>query len=467
MERGSTSAGQNPTPIRAVQVPPCTNQPFELPNPFKSLASTEDESQANSQQSQDLLTLMALFDATAENMTASTMTHAADRALPPTDVLQSVNKNSGDTMANVPAMVTYDNAIYMAISAAQPDIANVLCRQKQAIQALDNKWANILDTYAAKQMASLASLLGCVWKQVDESLHQIKVSIQTLEDKVWVVQNMMKGTMDLSFAPIKASIGGLDKILDGKITELNKLINETISNYGGLFCQPRKDINNHGRNYGCLSRTALPKLYDRLKVLEAQLMAAVETPPHVSGLTTTSTLWENNNYNNQHTRETRASDTGTSNVDCSRNSDGERPTDGEWLANVNAHTCTVYATFCECNDPDSQSFGNLDHNNPPYPPRGCPRNTYLPSAHPPNLCQTTIPKSFRCGTHHDRPAKVDTANVVGVAIVSPCNGDRAMQARKLGAGHFDIMKLATKEYHVRMHSIDLLNKELIQDCGYG
>jgi hypothetical protein len=42
-----------------------------------------------------------------------------------------------------------------------------------------------------------------------------------------------------------------------------------------------------------------------------------------------------------------------------------------------------------------------------------------------------------------------------------------MHARTLGASRFDIIKLATKEYHISMDGVKTLSKELIQDCGYG
>jgi hypothetical protein len=57
--------------------------------------------------------------------------------------------------------------------------------------------------------------------------------------------------------------------------------------------------------------------------------------------------------------------------------------------------------------------------------------------------------------------------VVGGPIVSPCHSNRAMHAQTLGASRFDIIKLATKEYHVSMDSVSTLSKELIQQCGYG
>jgi hypothetical protein len=42
-----------------------------------------------------------------------------------------------------------------------------------------------------------------------------------------------------------------------------------------------------------------------------------------------------------------------------------------------------------------------------------------------------------------------------------------MHARTLGASCFDIIKLATMDYHVGMDRGETPSKELIQDCGYG
>ena len=42
-----------------------------------------------------------------------------------------------------------------------------------------------------------------------------------------------------------------------------------------------------------------------------------------------------------------------------------------------------------------------------------------------------------------------------------------MHARTLGASRFDVMKLASAEYHYGMDGVDNLNEKFIQDCGYG
>jgi hypothetical protein len=56
--------------------------------------------------------------------------------------------------------------------------------------------------------------------------------------------------------------------------------------------------------------------------------------------------------------------------------------------------------------------------------------------------------------------------VGGGSIVSPRHSNRAMHARTLGASRFDIIKLATKEYHVSMDGVSTLSEKLIQECGY-
>jgi hypothetical protein len=42
-----------------------------------------------------------------------------------------------------------------------------------------------------------------------------------------------------------------------------------------------------------------------------------------------------------------------------------------------------------------------------------------------------------------------------------------MHARTLGASRFDVMKLASAEYHYGMDGVEDLNEKFIQDCGYG
>jgi hypothetical protein len=57
--------------------------------------------------------------------------------------------------------------------------------------------------------------------------------------------------------------------------------------------------------------------------------------------------------------------------------------------------------------------------------------------------------------------------VVGGPIISPPHCDRAMHARTLGASCFDIIQLATKDYHGGMDGVVNLTEEDIRACGYG
>ncbi len=91
----------------------------------------------------------------------------------------------------------------------------------------------------------------------------------------------------------------------------------------------------------------------------------------------------------------------------------------------------------------------------------------------PSLRQTTIPESLgrenrvedstQGNIHSSRRGR----DIMGGAIVSPRHRDRAMHACTLGASCFDVICLATKEYHVGIDGIATLTEADIQDCGYG
>ncbi len=70
----------------------------------------------------------------------------------------------------------------------------------------------------------------------------------------------------------------------------------------------------------------------------------------------------------------------------------------------------------------------------------------------------------RDGDHQNANGNVP---IMGGPIISPRHSDRAMHARTLGASRFDVMKLASAEYHYGMDGVDDLNEKFIQDCGYG
>jgi hypothetical protein len=118
------------------------------------------------------------------------------------------------------------------------------------------------------------------------------------------------------------------------------------------------------------------------------------------------------------------------------------------------------------------------------------RNLYnalvaAPSPSHPSLHQTTILESFG---HSEHPASSNQDNssrrsgdsvqgnsggsrgsqqVVGGPIISLPHCNRAMHARILGASCFDVIRLATKDYHGGMDGIVNLMEEAIQACGYG
>ena len=76
------------------------------------------------------------------------------------------------------------------------------------------------------------------------------------------------------------------------------------------------------------------------------------------------------------------------------------------------------------------------------------------------------------GIGHNRHTNFDfgrNGNVppIGGPIISPRHSDRAMHARTLGASRFDVMKLASAEYHSGMDGVEDLSEKFIQDCGYG
>ena len=63
-------------------------------------------------------------------------------------------------------------------------------------------------------------------------------------------------------------------------------------------------------------------------------------------------------------------------------------------------------------------------------------------------------------THHQRPC------IVGGAIVLPQHSDCAIYVHTLGTSRFNVIRLATEEYHVRMDGCATLTEDVLQDCRY-
>jgi hypothetical protein len=155
----------------------------------------------------------------------------------------------------------------------------------------------------------------------------------------------------------------------------------------------------------------------------------------------------------------------------------DNPVDAQ-PADVMTNSCVAYATLHERN----AAGAAFRSPTPSAPAQSNQRVTLYPPLQrpPPPLRQTTItetigrsadpnmttPETLACGAGPSATGE-DAFMVVGGPIVSPCHSNRAMHAQTLGASRFNIIKLATKEYHVGMDGILTLSKKLIQECGYG
>ncbi len=147
---------------------------------------------------------------------------------------------------------------------------------------------------------------------------------------------------------------------------------------------------------------------------------------------------------------------------------------------MNACTRPAYANF---RNPNTTFHAGPPQT--PYQPSDGPRrgstpiqNPYNPSVVPPSrdrpsLRQTTLPESFGGGTRvdiHNRGSNPNShrigRNIVGGPKVSPCHSNKAMHACTLGVSRFNIIRLATEEYHVGMDGIDALTEADIQACGH-
>jgi hypothetical protein len=59
-----------------------------------------------------------------------------------------------------------------------------------------------------------------------------------------------------------------------------------------------------------------------------------------------------------------------------------------------------------------------------------------------------------------------TTPTPGGPIVSPRQGNRKGQAQRLGASRFDIVRLATPDYHIGTHGVAVLMHAILVKCGY-
>ncbi len=278
-----------------------------------------------------------------------------------------------------------------------------------------------------------------------------------LSDAVNKAINPFKEEIKATVADIKAEVSGLDARITTSISNIASLDTKVLGMVDTL-------TNKYSSSYGHITKTTLPSLDDKtaalatqLDILEARIMAQPPTSPETSppdltgpspsimtGATPSATTTDH--------------DPGPCPVVLEVDNPGNtQPT------NVMANTLVAYAAFREQNSDGAtcQSPASSAHAQ-----SGRPVTPYPSSRRPPPLRQTTIPKTLGWSAGLNATGE-DAATVVGGPIVSPCHSNRAMHARTLGASCFDIIKLATKEYHVSMDGVVTLSKELIQECGYG
>ncbi len=222
--------------------------------------------------------------------------------------------------------------------------------------------------------------------------------------------------------------------------------------WGSLEAFDRKIDALHGSSYGHLTKTTLPEFARRLDALEAR--ARPPMPPPTDNI-------------NPSDDETVKSEGVALEEDVDAGVDATTRSRQAW------------ATSRARNGVDPNPSGNTTagppralYTAPAGSGRGLLRNPvvspYRPLAtsfrdHTP-LRQTHIPETMHGPRSKPSPAHEMTANqhprVVGGAIISPRHSDRAIQAHSLGASRFNVIRLATPEYHVGMDGSDTLTEDV-------
>ncbi len=302
-------------------------------------------------------------------------------------------------------------------------------------------------------------------EEIDATMANIKAEVSSLD--VRILEAVTKALL-----PFREELKATMARIKAEVSSLDEAATTAISNIATLETKVSELVdtltNKISSSYGHITKTTLSSLDDktaalamRLNVLEACIMTQQPTdllrpsPSITTGAPPPATM-------PSQSPAVLAAD---------------NPVDAQ-PANVMANSRAAYATLHERN----AAGAALRSPAPSTPAQSNQQVTpYPPSRRPPPLCQTTIPETLDhdagsnettipetlgCGAG-PRATGEDASMVVGGAIVSPCYSNRAMHTQTLGASRFDIIKLATKEYHVGTDGISTLSKKLIQQCGYG
>ena len=491
------------TPRDAALPPPRPDHPFESANQFARLRPADDDaSDDGTQRSADLLTPGDLtpredvpfstslagdtsidkksfdgdegFDGPPPAGKVLTPPVAADRgSLSLEDLVRAnavgiaaLKEMMQANAANITVLshtVTTTSSQLTSMSAALTDATATAAR---AFRLASN--AQLTITGQGVQLGELTATVSTLSSDIDN----LRTSIPPPLDLPTLIESALdplrKSVVDSVTNATETAEAMIRSSFDNSATALDDRVRESLEAFD-------KRIDALGSSYGHLTKTTLPTIARRLDALDAR--ARPPTPPPADKIDPSADK-------------------------IARSDDDTNETDGVALedhddAHVGVTTRTRQAWAA------SRARYGVDPHPSGTPTAGSPRATYTapagsgrgllrtPVANPYHqsptssfrdnkpLRQTTIPESMhgpRSGsqpTHGPRstpsPAPVMTATthrVVGGPIVSPRHSDRAIHARSMGASRFDVIRLATPEYHIGMDGTDNLTEDTLQDCGY-
>ncbi len=323
------------------------------------------------------------------------------------------------------------------------------------------------EVFQSRQEADLRALLPTIVKAEFEPLRDSICAIVCAEFEPLMAS--LPGIVKAEFEPLKASLdatvvlatatveAAFDSIrssFDTSVANLENRATMTLAEFG-----KRLDAL-HGSSYVHITKTTLPMMTRRINALEAQILHS--QPPPADKVDPSDGNALNANVNDDIALD----------ANDKAKMDATTHSRDAW-ASARAHGSINPITM----GPPCASYGGGTG-------RGLPRGPVTPNPYRPSttshrdhhlLRQTTIPKLLYHGARSAPHPMVHTAHntasdrhshVVGGPIVSPRHSNCAIHARMVGASRFDIICLATEEYHLRMDGCDSLMDAILQDCGY-
>ena len=487
------------TPRNAATAPPKPDHPFESDNPYTSLRPPHDDlPDDGSRRSEDLLTPEDLLQPDVGGVEIHPDVRGAD--VPPND-----NTTPPVSAVADPPLDT----LYHDLHGTHPEIPDVLrLRDAQWTSLLDDRDAGLtkkLDTslktrldayfdrnqiqtasylrraqeaqlkdfeaYQSQQEENLRALLPAIVKAefdpiqaslpaiVRAEFEPLKASLpEIVRAEFEPLRASLDSTAALAAATVEAAFDPIRSSFDATVTALEHKVTNTLGEF-----ERRLDAL-HGSSYGHLTKTTIPEMKKHIDSLEARL----SEPRHLPA-----------NKADPSSDDVRAE---TGDVPAVGADDTKVGAD-DTKVDAMARSRTAWASAHARNGMDPTTAGppRASYDASPTPGRGLPRtpvtpNPYRPAAtthrDQPSLRQTTLPEygsrsAPRPTVHTAHDVSNDRRSpFVGGPIVSPRHSDRAIHARTLGASRFDLMRLATVEYHVGTDGCDLLTEDILQECGY-